>query len=227
MKAAAVAQVVAIDDVMTAYWRFRRATARQTRAGSAVSSSFGLPCVDRAICAGACADVAQDHERRRAVVPGTRRCWGSAHPHDTVLSLSSCMMPLADVILDPGARTFTHSGFGSRGRTNREALRRTSTSSYRLESLHAEVAIHLVGPFDISGRHPMRKRSSSISVAERQPGLPATRSRNPQSRRHLVSPRPHSDHTGDLVACPRQRCSVGRCGSCEWLVGRASRPWRR
>ena len=70
VRRAAVRQVVAIDrgddDVARAPWRGWRCA---TFAGSCWSGGFGAPWIDVAVAARPRAGVAEDHERRRAVVP--------------------------------------------------------------------------------------------------------------------------------------------------------------
>ena len=99
-------------EVITANCRPMRATASATRAGSAVSSSFGRAVRHGAVGAGARADVAEDHERRRAVVPALADV-GAARVLAHGVQLQVLHDPLEpEVVVRPGRADLQPVGLG-------------------------------------------------------------------------------------------------------------------
>ena len=70
---------------------------------------------DRAVRAGARADVAENHERGGAVVPAFADVRAARFLADRVQVQLAHQRLEAQVVGRPGARTFSHSGLGSRG----------------------------------------------------------------------------------------------------------------
>ena len=115
---AAVLQVVAIDrgdDRRTAAASAR--SLRRREPARARSSVGGRPCATAQYAARARADVAEDHERRRPVMPALADVRAARVLADGVqLQLAHDALE-PQVVGDPGARTFSQSGLGERGET--------------------------------------------------------------------------------------------------------------
>ena len=103
-------------EVITTYFSAIFATASPTRA-RLVDVERRRPAVrDRAVGARARADVAEDHERRGAVVPAFADVRAARVLADGVeLEVAHDALAAAGSSRDPGARTFSHSGLAARG----------------------------------------------------------------------------------------------------------------